>query len=83
MICYWKLRVAKGQSAPPQNASSDWNNLSQTTTQQTPILLNTYENSGADQQEEEPSGVEDEGHLLISTFQNDVCLVKAHKYKIL
>lgn len=70
---YWQLRVAKAQSTPPVTPQpsvsksispvSDWNHVSQPTTQQETVSSYAYEKSWADTGEE-ISAVEDEGHLL-------------------
>lgn len=70
VICHLKLRVAKGQSttsvvpqpsvnknAPPV---SEWNHSSQPSSQQSTVMSNSFERSGADTVEE-VLAMEDEG----------------------
>lgn len=71
MDCFWKLRVAKGQSTPSvasqpshKNVSpSEWDHAPQGSNQQTTASANTFERSETDVVEELPAA-EDEGYSI-------------------
>ena len=79
--CYWKLQVAKGQSAtrsPPQSSvskstplASEWNHEPEPPTQQSVASSTAAESSGAEAAEDF-SALEDEGeyflHLLPKSY---------------
>lgn len=71
MDCYWKLRVAKGQSTPsaasqPSHkhvSSSEWDPAPQSSSQQTTASANAFERSETEGVEELPA-TEDEGFCV-------------------